>query len=29
MPNQCIMNVKIVIITGVNGDGNNQDISLL
>jgi hypothetical protein len=29
MPNQCIMNVKIVLITGVTGDGNNQDIGLL
>ena len=29
MPNQCIMNVKIVLITGVAGDGHNQDIGLL
>jgi hypothetical protein len=29
MPNQCIMKVNVVLIIGVTGDGNNQDIGLL
>ena len=29
MPNQLIINVKFVLIIGVTGDGNNQDIGLL
>ena len=29
MPNQHIMKFNLVLITGVTGDGNNQDIGLL